>query len=79
MPLIAWVTSLPKSSWGQRQRVEGIMEAELLTDPLEMELLLDIGVEVDVGSADIGEVLETSGDAPEWKRRSSPDNIAFQR
>ena len=55
------------------------MEAELLTDPLEMELLLDIGVEVDVGSADIGEVLETSGDAPEWKRRSSPDNIAFQR
>ena len=56
-----------------RGRVEGVMEKELLDNPPEMELLPDIGVDVGVELADIGEVPEMSRAAPGWKRRSSPD------
>ena len=55
--------------------MEGVMEVKLLNDPPEMELLLDIGVEVDVGLVDVGEVLETSRDTLGWKRWLSLDSV----
>ena len=75
MPLIAWVTPFLKLFQGQMGGggVEGVLEVELPDDLLDMELLLGVGVEVAVGSADVGEVLGMSGDVPEdvleWERR----------